>query len=111
MSMKKIICFLKKIWIGLWVELKDWHTFLLFLAIVVVVGATVWVPILLGIITKNKYWYGIAATVEAIWLGPVPFIPICIGITIGLKKTFKTIRNKANKVGTKNIKKRLEGKK
>lgn len=102
--MKKILNALKKFWLGLWKELKDWHTLVLFIVVVIVVGATVWVPILLGIITKDGYWYGIAGTIEAIWLGPVPFIPICVGITFGLKKTFRLIKNKTNKVNKENNK-------
>ena len=86
---------LKKLFIYIWHELKDWHTLLLFGIVCLVVGVEVWLPFLLGLIFKNAYLLGIAAICEAFWLAPLtPFLPICIGITLAIKKPIENWRRK-----------------
>ena len=85
---------IKSFFINLLKELKDWRTFLLFGIVVIVIGSSVWLPLLIGLISNSKWWLGIAATIEAIWLGPVPFIPICVIITLTIKKIFTWRKNK-----------------
>ena len=77
---------IKRLMIGILKELKDWRNVVIFIIVVIVLGATVWVPLLIGLITKDGLWYSIAAIVEGIWLGPVPFIPICIGLTLLIRR-------------------------
>lgn len=74
-------------------ELRDWKTLLLFGVVMLVIGCEVWVPLLLGIIFNNEWLLGIAATCEAFWLAPfTPFLPLCIGITMGIKALFYKIK-------------------
>lgn len=87
---KKIKNLLKYIWH----ELKDWKNLIIFAIVCIVVGSSVWLPLLLGFITGNAWWYGIAAAIEAIWLGPVPFLPICFGITIIIRKIINKMKRK-----------------
>jgi hypothetical protein len=49
----------------------------------------VWVPALIGIITGNVALYAVAGAIWAVWLGPLPFIPICIAITLGIRAVIK----------------------
>lgn len=78
---------MKKFFKKIWEELKDVKTLIIFLIVVVIVDAGVWLPLLIGLITKDAYWFGIAGVVELFWLAPAtPFIPICIGITFAIKK-------------------------
>lgn len=90
---------MKKLLKSIWKELKDIKTLIIFLIVLIIVGSSVWFPLLLGIITNDKYWYGIAGTVELFWLAPAtPFIPLCIAITFAIKKILFKERKK-NKNG------------
>ena len=85
---------LKKFFKWLWHELKDPLNLIIFIIVNVVVSASVWVPLLFAFITGDSYWYGIAAAVEVVWLGPVPYIPICLAITLGIRAVIELIRKK-----------------
>lgn len=86
---------IKSFFVGLWHDLKDWKTFILFLIVCLVIGAPVWVPLLLGIIFKNGWLISIAGAVEAFWLAPfTPFIPLCVTITFIIKKILNKIFKK-----------------
>lgn len=82
---------LKLLFKKLWLELKDVKTLILFVIVCAVLYSTVWIPFLFGIITGNKYWYGVAAASQVVWLGPVPFFPIAIAVTFGIKAIFNKI--------------------
>lgn len=85
---------IKRFFNDLCLELKDWKTLVLFIIVVVIIGASVWFPLLIGIISGNAWWLGLAGVIEAVWLGPVPFIPICIAITLIIKRIFTWRKNK-----------------
>ena len=86
---------LKKLFKYIWSELKDWHTLLLFGIVCAIIGVEVWLPLLLGLITDNKWLLGVAATCEAFWLAPfTPFLPLCIMITLAIKKPIEERRRK-----------------
>lgn len=85
------------IWI--WVNIRDWKTAIIFIIVVVVVSIEVWLPYLLGVITWgsdfSKWCFGIGSACWIFWIGPgTPFIPLCIGITIGIKALFNKIKGK-----------------
>ena len=70
---------LKEVWSSLW----------LFAIVCAVVSCEVWVPYIIGFITQNAWWYGIGSVCWIFWLGPgTPFIPLCIVITLSIKKIF-----------------------
>lgn len=68
-------------------QLKDWKNWLIFLIVCAVVGCEVWVPALIGLLSGNAWWYGIAAVCWAFWLAPfTPFFPLCLAVTFAVRK-------------------------
>lgn len=83
------------IWKWLFMTLKDWHSWLIFFIVVIIVGSEVWVPLLLGLIFKNKALLAFAGACEAFWLAPLtPFIPLCLFITFWILKIREKIIKK-----------------
>ena len=94
-------------WIWFWISypfiwifynIRDWHTAVIFVIVVLVVGSEVWIPYLLGFITRgtdfSKWMLGVGSACWVFWLGPfTPFMPLCIVITIGIKTLFNKIKN------------------
>lgn len=81
----------------LFAQLKDWRNFVIFAIVFLVVSCEVWVPYLLGVITNDAYWFGIGSACWLFWLGPgTPFLPLCIGLTLGIRKIIDKIRSKNN---------------
>lgn len=69
-------------------EITNPKTLLLFIIVVLIVSSEVWVFYILYWITGNGWFLGIATSCWAFWLLPFPappFIPICLGITVGIK--------------------------
>ena len=90
----KIVAFFR--W--LWGECRDWRTVALLIAVCAVVYAPVWVGYLLHLIFGWHWAGGMATAVLAFWAGPfTPFFPICIGLTLSIKKWWET--RKAKKAG------------
>lgn len=59
----------------------------LFIIVCIIMSSEVWVPYIIGIISGNGWWYGIASACWLFWLGPgTPFFPLCIVITLGIRK-------------------------
>lgn len=78
-------------------SMRDWRTFLIFAIVCLVISIEVWLPYLLGVITWgtdfSKWCFGIGSTLWLWWLLPgTPFLPLCIGITIGVKAIFNKIK-------------------
>ncbi len=90
MIKRKIINFFK--WI--WKQVKDWHN-LIILAIVAPAffALCVFLVALALFFTDGKIHLIIAgSTVIAFWVGPfTPFWPICIAITLGIRKFIDSI--------------------
>lgn len=88
------------VWI--WYNIRDWRTLLIFFIVCAVISVEVWLPYLLGVISWrtdfSKWCFGIGSTLWLWWLLPgTPFLPLCIGITIGIKAIFNKIKNKTKK--------------
>ena len=82
-------------WVWLFVNIRDFHTFIIFLIVVLVVGVEVWLPYLLFFITGNGWFLGIASACLLFWWGPgTPFMLICIFLTIWVKGIFNKIKHK-----------------
>ena len=87
---------LKKLWIKLKNfllylknECRDWKTIVLFIIVMAAVYSPVWVCYLLFILFGFKWAFITASSVLAFWAGPfTPFFPLCIAITLGIKKLF-----------------------
>ena len=107
--MKKV---LKKIWgwiiapfKWIWKECKDIKTLIIFIIVFLVLSSEVWVFYLLGLIFQNNWFFGIASACWAFWLGPgTPFLPLCIGVTMGIKQIFNVIKKRKEKKNESKIK-------
>ena len=77
-------------------ECKDKRTLLLLAAVIAVMYSPVWGGYLLHAVF-GWAWCSVAATAcMAFWAGPfTPFFPICIAITLFLKKTLKKLKGSA----------------
>lgn len=86
-------------------QLKDKTNIIIFVIVFLVLSSEIWVSALLGIITGNSWWYGVAATCLGIWLAPLtPLVSICVAITFGVRKIVDYIkRKKQEKTNSKNI--------
>ena len=91
--------YIKKPFIWLKDNIKDWRTFLIFIIVFLVVSCEVWVPYLLGIITWgsdfSKWCFSIGSACLLFWWLPgTPFLLICITLTIVAKIIFNKIRER-----------------
>ena len=90
---QKIINFFK--WI--WQECKDWKTFVLLLCVVFVMYAPVWGGYLLHAAFGWAWCSAVASAYLLFWAGPfTPFFPVCIGITLSIKKALQLRSQKRN---------------
>ena len=83
---------------SLFKQLKDKTNIAIFIIVFLVLSVEVWLPIILGLITGNAWWYGIATACWGFWLAPfTPFIPLCFVITFTIRKFFNFIKKRKNK--------------
>ena len=86
---------LLKLWRYIKSEIKDWKTFVLFAVVVIVVYSPVWFCYVLYFMFKWKWCFAVASSCLAFWAGPfTPFFPLCIAITLGIKKIMRKILQK-----------------
>ncbi len=79
----KFICFCH--WV--WQECKDTKTFFLLLLVIAVVYSPVWGGYLLYAVFGWEWASVMASACLVFWAGPfTPFFPICIGITLAIKR-------------------------
>ena len=101
--MKTIIEKFKKFLLSIWKELKDLKTLVLFFVVVLVIYSPVWGGYLIYAIFRFPWSLTMATVCLAFWAGPfTPFFPICIAVTLAIKRGVKRIRR---------IKQRKQGKK
>lgn len=90
---------LKRFFLSIWQECKDFKTFVLFLVVVVIVYSPVWGGYLLYWIFKWEWCLAAATLVLAFWAGPfTPFFPICIAVTLAIKKLGKRRKKKTSEM-------------
>ena len=76
-------------------ECKDWKTLIVLICVVAVMYAPVWLGYLLYFIFKWNWCLVMASVTLAFWFGPLtPFFPICIGITLSIKKIMQVKKRK-----------------
>ena len=89
-------------------ECKDSKTFIVLLCVIAVVYSPVWIGGLLYTILGWD-WCGLMASITAaVWLGPVPFFPICIAITLSIKKIMQVNKKGKNEKNNKQQKEVLK---
>jgi len=74
---------------GIWDEVKDVKTLILFIIVVIIAYSPVWVGYILYFIFKWKWCLIMATAYLAFWAGPfTPFFPLCIAATLFIKRKF-----------------------
>ncbi len=96
---------LKKLWRYIKSEITDVKTFIIFAIVVAVVYSPVWLCYILYFVFKWKWCFVVASSCLAFWAGPfTPFFPLCIAITLGIKKIMRKIfQKKAEKLAAENV--------
>ncbi len=97
---------LKKLWRYIKSEITDVKTFIIFAIVVAVIYSPVWLCYILYFVFKWKWCFVVASSCLAFWAGPfTPFFPLCIAITLGIKKIMrKVFQKKAEKLAAENVK-------
>ena len=87
--LKKIWSKIKSLLFYIKSECSDWRTIILFIIVMAVVYSPVWGFYLIFFLTGAKWALAAGSAVLAFWAGPfTPFFPICIAITLAIKKLF-----------------------
>lgn len=103
-KMQSLIEKFKKFCEWIWSECKDWHTLVLFIIIVVIMYTPVWGGYLIHLIFKKPWGSVMATAYLAFWAGPfTPYFPLCIAITLGIKKLFEKIKSKRKKTSDRSL--------
>lgn len=105
--MQKIKDRIKKFFRWIWGECKDYRTLLLLIGVMAVVYAPVWAGYLLYAIFRWRWCLVMATGCLIFWAGPfTPFFPLCIAITLAIKRLLEKKRKKdadaSAKTGDKN---------
>jgi|GEM_PF-155469 len=97
MNQKNIKQKIKNFFKWIWQECKDWHTLVLLLCVITVVYSPVWGGYLLDAVFGWSWCSVMASAYLLFWAGPVtPFFPLCIGITLSLKKAWQIKKRKSS---------------
>lgn len=79
-------------------ECKDWTTLIVFICVIIVMYMPIWGGYLLYYIFRWNWCLVMASVTFAFWFGPLtPFFPICIAITLSIKKLIEVKKRKKNK--------------
>lgn len=82
-------------------ECKDIKTFILLFIVIAVVYSPVWCGYLLYFIFKWEWCLIMATFCVAFWAGPfTPFFPLCISITLAIKRVIEKTASKKNDKNT-----------
>ena len=81
-----------KLWRWIAENLKDWHTFVIFAIVYLVMTSEVWLFYLLGWIFHNGVLIGIASASLIFWNAPAtPLLALCLAVTLLIKKIIDKI--------------------
>ena len=84
-------------WKWVWVNIRDWKTFIIFVIVFLVVSSEVWGLYLIGWIFDNNWCVSAASACWLFWLGPgTPFMVIVIFLTIATKAALNKINRRGN---------------
>jgi len=86
---------IKNFFMWIWEECKDWHTIVMLAVVIVVMYSPVWGGYLLHAIFGWKWCSAVSTAVLVFWAGPfTPFFPVCVGITLSIKKAFSKFKQR-----------------
>ena len=75
--------------------LKDRASRIIFIIVFLVLSSPIWLFYMLGIMFENGWLIGVASAYWLFWAGPfTPFIPLCLGITAGIRALLGKLRRK-----------------
>lgn len=86
-----------------WVNIRDWHTFVIFVTVFVVMSVEIWLPYLIGFICWNNEslrvaMFSFASACLVFWAMPMtPFLLICVFLTMAIKGIFNKIKDRKSK--------------
>ena len=87
---KNMITKIKNFFKWIWNECKDWRTLILLLGVIIVMYSPAWGGYLLYAAFGWTWCSAIASAYLLFWAGPfTPFFPMCIGITLSIKKAMQ----------------------
>lgn len=70
----------------------------IFIITFLILSAPIWLFYTLGIIFNNGWLIGIASAYWLFWIGPfTPFIPLCLGITAGVRGIIAKVKHRRDK--------------
>ena len=81
-----------------WVNIRDWHTFVIFVTVFIVMSSEIWIPYLIAIVCWNdeplrNTLIGVASSCFVFWAMPMtPFLLICVFLTMAIKGLFNKIK-------------------
>lgn len=79
----------------IWQECRDWRTVVLLIIVVAVLYLPVWGGYLLSLLFHWNWAAVMATAVLVFWAGPfTPFFPLCITLTLSIKKGIEVWRRK-----------------
>lgn len=82
-----------------WKQLDNWQTAVLFVLVAAVLYSPVWGGYLLHFLFHWKWALWMATAMLAFWAAPfTPFWPLCMGITLAIKKAFLALHDHVKKV-------------
>ncbi len=82
----------------LWQQLKDWRTLIIFIIVLLVMYFPAYGFYIFSVIFENGWFAAAATAYMAFWAGPfTPFFPLCIAITLAIKRIIFKISNHKNK--------------
>lgn len=85
----------KSLFKWLWTQLKDWHNLVIFAIVFLIVSCEVWVPYIIYFVSGNEWWLAVGSACWAFWLLPLtPFLPLCIAITLAVRRILDKIKER-----------------
>ena len=93
--MKKLKEKIKNFFHWIWQECRDIHTVILFVIVVIIMYLPVWGGYLLRFLFGWNWCSIVASAYLLFWAGPfTPFFPLCIAITLSVKKAWEVWKRK-----------------
>lgn len=100
--MEKLKEKIKNFFRWIWQECRDVHTLILFAVVVILMYFPVWGGYLFSFLFDLGWCSVVASAYMLFWAGPfTPFFPLCIAITLSLKKAFEVRKRKKEDSGKK----------
>ena len=99
---KKLYGIIKRFVINILHQLEDKRNLAIFFYMLAVLSAPIWLFYTLAVMFDIKALYAVASVYWAFWAGPMtPFFPLCVAITLAIRKILDKLLWKKNDRGDK----------